>query len=607
MQTIQFGLAVQYDSGRSNDVDTNGKIAVEVHNSQASASMWYHIGQVNEATINWGASHKYSDGYHPSIAINNHQTIVEVHETSNALPWNHKLYYKVGQVNGTTIDWGGDDDYDSGVQPSVAINDFGDVVEVHKSQTYNTLWYRVGKINGKSIEWSASHEYDKGVTPTVTINNHGQIIAVHKSQSHDKLWYRVGTLAGSKIEWGPSRQYQDGANPSIAITNEGTLVEVHQSQGLTGLWQLSGEVHGTEIQWSTSFNYDSGSKPRCGISSDGQLAIQVHEGSMFGMWFSTSRLMNPSKFMENLLPITKELPLRKMTFPATHDTGMYTQGLSTLAKTQDQNLYGQLSGGARYFDLRPNENLDIYHGPITGPSLQSVLDDIKRFYQEGHRELAILKFSHFDNFDAAIYEKMKTLIKSTLGPWLYTQKPANKQRLADITMGEFLANSGKILVVVDGDWALNQKEAGFWVYRDWQSSTAEKGDLTVFDIYSNTVSFDTMKQDQLKKLALFNGLCCAKQKDNSWQCQTFSKVPCDLFLLSWTLTPPTGVWFAAKEANRHLGEVMAGQEPNAQGYFANLLYLDYFEFARPAFISELLIKRYNHLISEAKKQITTAV
>lgn len=599
METIQFGLALKYDSGGSNSADTNAKIAIEVHNSQASSNMWYHIGTVNEATINWGSSHSYSNGYNPSIALNNNNVVVEVHETSNV--FTNSLYYKVGQVNGSTVDWGGDNKYDSGSQPQVAINDNGDVVEVHKSQGFDTLWYRVGKINGKSISWGSSHKYDDGVTPSVSINNNGDVVEVHKSQAYDKLWYRVGKISGTTISWSGSIEYQDGVNPSVAITDDGRVVEVHESQGLTDLWQMSGAISENKVVWGSSFNYDSGSKPRIGMSSDGELAIQVHEGSLFGLWFSTSKLMDTANFMGNMLPSIGNVPLKKMTFPATHDAGMYTEGISTLAKTQDLNLFEQLSSGARYFDLRPDKNLNIYHGPITGPSLSDVLADVKKFFAEGHKELAILKFSHFSGFTEAIYTQMKKDIKSELGNWLLTSKPGGATRLADATMGDYLNTGGKVLVVVDNNWAVDYPEAGFWVYRDWESSSASQGDLTVFDIYSNTMSYDTMKKDQLEKLDEFNGQCCAQQESGSWRCQTFSSTPCDLFLLSWTLTPPTGVWFASQEANRNLGDVMANQGPNKDGYFSNLLYLDYFEFARATFVSQLLIQRYNSLITELKK------
>lgn len=600
MKTIQFGLARDYDGGRNCCADINETTVVEVHNSEVASDMWYHVGKVKGATVEWGGSIKYSNGNHPNIAINNKNIVVEVHETSNILT--SSMYYKVGHVDGTNISWGNDEKYDSGLQPCVAINDNGVVVEVHKSQAYNELYYHVGQIqSNNTIKWGSSHKYDSGVQPSVSITNSGLVVETHKSQSYDKLYYRVGHISGNTINWGPSREYQDGINPSVAITEDGKVIEVHESQGLTGLWQLSGEVSGDTINWNESFNYDSGSSPKAGISSSGDIAIQVHQGSLYKLWFSTSALMDTANFMSAMLPGIQNLPLKKMVLPATHDAGMYTSGLSIVAKTQDLSLYGQLSSGARYFDLRPDKNLNIYHGPITGPSLQEVLNDVKRFYQEGHKELSILKFSHFDGFNQDVYNNFKTMIKNTIGQWLYTDKPQGT-RLADITMGSYLSGGGKILVVVDDSWAVSYPESGFWVYRDWQSSTASQGDLTVFDIYSNTTSYENMKNDQLRKLNAFNGKCCSQQKNGSWECQTFSDVPCDLFLLSWTLTPVTGVWNYAKEANRNLGQVMTYVNPNSYGYFANLLYLDYFEYARPTFISTLLCKAYNNIMKAVAEE-----
>ena len=167
METIQFGLAEQYDNGRSCSVSTNTELTVEVHNSQASSNMWYHIGRIDGATVNLGSSHKYSNGYHPSITINNKNVIVEVHETSNLIT--NSMYYKVGTISGNSIDWGGDHDYDNGKQPCISMTDNGIVVEVHKSQSHDTLYYRVGQIKGTSIDWGGSHKYDDGLTPSVSI------------------------------------------------------------------------------------------------------------------------------------------------------------------------------------------------------------------------------------------------------------------------------------------------------------------------------------------------------------------------------------------------------------------------------------------------------
>ncbi|UUC44950.1 hypothetical protein [Flavobacterium cerinum] len=596
MESIQFGLATDYDSGRFNSVTTNERAIIEVHNSEASGKMWYHIGKVYKATIEWGESTPYSEGFHPSIALNNKNIVVEVHETSNIVT--NSMYYKVGTLKDDSIEWWGKDEkYDSGVQPNVAINDYGVIVEVHKSQSYDKLYYRVGKLNGQSIKWGPSRNYEKGIKPAVAITNAGLVVEVHQSEGHPKLYYRVGRIDGDSINWSNSIPYQDGVNPSIAITDDGRLIEVHESQGVTGLWQMSGKINGTSIIWSEASNFDSGSTPKAAISSSGQIAVQVHssEGLAFGLWYSLSRLMNTADFMSQLLPLTENLPFKKMVFPASHDAGMYTHGLETLGKTQDLNLYQQLQAGVRYFDLRPDKNLNIYHG-FAGPSVQEVLNDVKRFYQEGHHELTILKFSHFDKFTPVIYEKLKTMINNTIGNWMLRSIPEGYTRLADVTMGTYLQDKGQILVVIDEDWAVtDQPKDGFWVYRDWQDKTADKGDLTVFDLYSNSMSYDTMKQDQIEKFEAFNGQCCSKQKKDSWECETFSNVPCDLFLLSWTLTPPTGVWLFSKEANRNLGQVMSYLYPNQYGFFPNILYLDYTEYARPTFIANIVTKIYNNI------------
>lgn len=596
MESIQFGLAIDYDSGRFNSVTTNERTVIEVHNSETSGKLWYHIGKPNKATLEWGDSIPYSEGFRPAIALNNKNLVVEVHETSNL--FTNSMYYKIGTLNDNAIEWWGDDEkYDSGVQPNVAINDYGVIVEVHKSQAHDQLYYRVGKLNGQSIKWGKSRDYEKGSKPSVAITNSGLVVTVHQSDEHAKLSYKVGRINGDSINWSNSIPYQDGVNPSIAITDDGRLIEVHESQGVTGLWQMSGVINGTSIIWSEASHFDSGSTPKAAISSSGQMAVQVHrsEGLSFGLWYSISKLMNTADFMSLLLPLTRDLPLKNMVFPASHDAGMYTHGLESLGKTQNLNLYQQLQAGVRYFDLRPDKNLNIYHG-FAGPSVQEVLNNVKDFYKEGHRELTILKFSHFDKFTTTIYDKLKKMINDTIGPWMLRSLPEGFNRLADVTMGTYIQEKGQILVVIDEDWAVtDEPKDGFWVYRDWQDKTADKGDLTVFDIYSNTMSYNTMKDDQLKKYERFIGLCCSKQRKDSWECEVFSETPCDLFLLSWTLTPPTAVWLFAKEANCNLGQVMSNLPPNQSGFFPNVLYLDYTEYARPTFIAQLLTKIYNNI------------
>jgi hypothetical protein len=273
---------------------------------------------------------------------------------------------------------------------------------------------------------------------------------------------------------------------------------------------------------------------------------------------------------------------------------MYLKGPAVLGKTQDLSIYGQLSYGIRYFDLRPKwENKDntfyIHHGVIQGPPLSHVLDDVKRFFKKGFRELVILKFSHYDSFNNKVYKNMVTLIEKKIGKWLYSQTPLPPTRLADIKLGEFLETSGVILLVCDENYPVNNKSPGIWVYRDWDSDDPQQGDLRVFDSYSNTMSYDSMKNDQSVKFRRYKGLC--KKKAN---------VPCDLFLLSWTLTPPTDVWDVSKAANRMLGaDILDFKVPNLYGYITNLLYVDYVEYAR---VTDVALFMNNAPFGDRKKK-----
>src|SRR5690606_15537025 len=112
---------------------------------------------------------------------------------------------------------------------------------------------------------------------------------------------------------------------------------------------------------------------------------------------------------------------------------------ATLGKTQDLSIYKQLAYGIRYFDLRPGwdgSDLYIYH-TVRGPKLSEVLDDVARFMQEGHRELVILKLSHYVSFDDDVYQRMVRQIRDRLGRWLIVEKPPEK-RLAEVPIGDFL-------------------------------------------------------------------------------------------------------------------------------------------------------------------------
>lgn len=271
-----------------------------------------------------------------------------------------------------------------------------------------------------------------------------------------------------------------------------------------------------------------------------------------------------------------------------------------LAQTQDLSLRNQLAYGIRYFDLRPkkvddywcihhtqdgleikkrlHQDVSIYIHSVsaTGPSLDEVLGDVASFMKD-HKELVILDFSHykalnmksdrFKEFDAECYKTLVQKIKAHLDPWLYTALPEGK-RLADVTVGDYLAEQGRVIVVCSDAYPIDYPAKGIWAMQD-----CGKGDirnsLRVFDNYSNTETAETMKQDQFKKYENFGA-------DDPKQV-----APCDLFLLSWTLTKQ-GDWekgsvrdLASKANSKFPSAMNELPVPNSYDRRPNMLSLDF--------------------------------
>ncbi|OUL29616.1 hypothetical protein BV378_05380, partial [Nostoc sp. RF31YmG] len=138
------------------------------------------------------------------------------------------------------------------------------------------------EIDWGKYENNKSIDYDDGIQPSVAVTNDGLVLEVHKSQSHDTLWYHVGKVNGDNVDWGGSVQYDNGVQPSVAITNDGLVVEVHQSQNSKTLWYRgTGQVNNNTIDgWDDkkkSQNYGDGTSPR--VACNGEFAVETHSGA----------------------------------------------------------------------------------------------------------------------------------------------------------------------------------------------------------------------------------------------------------------------------------------------------------------------------------------
>src|SRR5205823_11246908 len=201
-------------------------------------------------------------------------------------------------------------------------------------------------------------------------------------------------------------------------------------------------VNGKQIDWfGKPLKYDDGERSSVAASST-KMSVEVHEGDILArLWFSTSLFTNRASWMEDRLPTLGNTKLRDLVLPASHDSGMYLSGIAAFGKTQQLSLYGQLTAGVRYFDLRIKGNgrsspFVIYHGPTIGPFLSTVLQDIQRYVEEpkghkepkgreepkGRKELIILTL-YFPQRTPAEYELLVTQISNALGSWLVKSTP----------------------------------------------------------------------------------------------------------------------------------------------------------------------------------------
>lgn len=612
-----FGISPDsYSEGKWSSVAMSGNGAVvSIHESVENKGkkvktgwLMARVGQVEGTTLRWlSGDKKFDDGFNPAVAVTDNGVVLEVHDSGGISP---NVWYTTGRLSGNTIDWkaGEHKKYDGGRDPTVAVNKSGVVVEVHSREVAGPLFWSVGKLDGTKMKWTGhdKKKFDDGYNPSIAINSSGLVVEMHDS-GMGKLWYWIGQVKGDKIEWIGHEEYDSGVKPSVSLTDDGHVFEMHQAQAIpplfdgTTLWQRYGKVNGKKIEWLDVFgngvsNYvDDGIVPA--IASNGKQAVHTHSSENFpNLHADASLVIDRASWMQDHLGKLGGKTLREIAVPASHDAGMYLGGFSfsTLGKTQDLSIFGQLKDGVRYFDLRPqykskSGEIVLHHGSgvfnVEGAKLADVLDQIARFMKEGHRELAMFKFSHYEDFTQDGYTKMCNLITQKVGTWLYAGPPAGR-RLADVPLNDYLATRGTALMLFDKDgdkqYAFPPGAKGLYVYREWSSEHAAQGDLVVFDIYSDTMDFDVMaystKPDkdypmvprgQLPKFNYYNG-----------KCLKVPEVTCDLFLLSWTLTPPTAVWTVARLADKHLVDVVGPLGKNPAGLSMNLLYLDYVEYAR---------------------------
>ena len=261
--SVTWGGETTFDTGDDVDVAVNasGKL-VEVHNLPQLNILVYSTGYLSGQSVTWFPETKppilLDVGKQPSVAINDNNVVVEVHEATGD---NNELHCRVGKLDEASgiISWGPPSNYDDGERPSVAINNENMVIEVHKSENHNELWYNVGKVNHNlTITWGEHHgyrNYTSGKSPSVAIHGN-QILEAHNS-SDDHMWCIIGLLnvTDKKIDWKDTRGHstycypfegEGNLYPDVAF-NGSCAIEVQQICGT--IRSRPGKLSNTVMAW----------------------------------------------------------------------------------------------------------------------------------------------------------------------------------------------------------------------------------------------------------------------------------------------------------------------------------------------------------------------
>jgi hypothetical protein len=209
------------------------------NNFKSGTDLYYRVGKINpdgdqNQSIAWLTDFVHWDaGFHAAIAINDRGVIVGVHEAGRG---GTGLYYRVGHLRNPaggdyTVQWDSTPwgvHYEDGINPSIAINNHNQVVEAHQVTGETLLHYRRGNLTGGTINFAESRRYDNHAEqPAVALLDNGLVLEVH---SLGGLISRTGWLSLSNstdIEWStPIKVDDDGfvAYPALATNGTDAIV-----------------------------------------------------------------------------------------------------------------------------------------------------------------------------------------------------------------------------------------------------------------------------------------------------------------------------------------------------------------------------------------------
>ena len=217
---IAWGPSTHVNAGLYPDVATNNNdtVVAVFQDNIFTKHPYYRVGQVNGETkeIEWTLKKKQRiAGVMAevlSVDINDNDLVILSYQVP-VINHVHYLFGKLSMPSGV-IEWSRIKHMCFGFTPSISINNHNQVLQIHQSLMKRHLISNVGvarwegtcrKIEWSSLEGSSNRYYSNGIFPSVAMNESGYVVEVHEPRTamhRNRLYYLVGkvSLTGTTVE-----------------------------------------------------------------------------------------------------------------------------------------------------------------------------------------------------------------------------------------------------------------------------------------------------------------------------------------------------------------------------------------------------------------------
>jgi len=265
--------------------------------------------------ISWGDSHSTdTNGYWPTVTVTRDGYVIMVYSPSNQVV--PQIIYWVGKINPAgpsdqSIQWLlKNQAFGYGFHASLSMNNNNQFAIAYECRNgcQPELDYRLGHLDNPAvgrynIVWdtgSAAIPYDKGVNPHIAINDNGQVIEAHQTGANDKyLHYRRGTYTSSTINFQTSERYDNSATqPAVALSNSGRVFELHiQNNSVFARTGILNANDPGRVDWSNSMDLGT-------MRFNNYPAAATNNNQAIGTWTAgDSTFSDPGNLQYSLTPV----------------------------------------------------------------------------------------------------------------------------------------------------------------------------------------------------------------------------------------------------------------------------------------------------------------